>query len=160
MLRSRREEDQRISMGVVTKVMAAPQPGLTQLGAIMTALPVTVDAEASILAAARLMLQHDVGGLPVFRQGVVAGFVSRTDLLGRLVPRVPAWWWKVCADHERLTRQCQRAAGVTVGQIMSHPAVVGSADDTIETAARLLHRHGIGRLPVLDHDHLVGIVTR
>ncbi len=122
-------------------------------------MPVTVDAGASILAAARLMLGHEIGGLPVLRHGLVAGIITRTDLVARLVPRERVWWWRVFADQERWARECQRAGEITVGQIMSQPAVIAYPDDTIETAAGLLHRHGIGRLPVVDHDRLVGIVT-
>jgi CBS domain-containing protein len=126
---------------------------------MMTPMPVTVDAGATILAAARLMLGNDIGGLPVLHHGLVAGIITRTDLVARLVPPERVWWWRVFADQERLARECQRAGEITVGQIMSQPAVIAYPDDTIETAAGLLHRHGIGRLPVVDHDRLVGIVT-
>ena len=133
--------------------------GRSLIGDVMTPMPATVDTGASILAAARLMLGHEIGGLPVLRHGLVAGIITRTDLVARLVPRERVWWWRAFADQERLTRECQRAGQITVGQIMSQPPVTAYPDDTIETAAGLLHRYGIGRLPVMDHDRLVGIVT-
>jgi CBS domain-containing protein len=130
-----------------------------QISEVMTRVPVTVDVGASMLAAARLMLEHEIGGLPVLRHGVVAGMISRMDLIARLVPRERVWWWRAFSDHERLARECQMAKDFTVGQIMSQPAVLAYPDDTLETAVGLLHRHGTGRLPVVDHDCLVGIVT-
>ena len=136
------------------------QIGTALLSEVMTPVPVAVDAGASLLDAARLMLGHEIGGLPVLRHGLVAGIISRADLVARLVPRERVWWWRAFGDCERLARECQRAGNVTVAQIMSQPAVIAYPNDTIETAAVLLHRHAIGRLPVVDHDSLVGIVTR
>jgi CBS-domain-containing membrane protein len=44
---------------------------------------------------------------------------------------------------------------------MSRPAVTASPDDPVKTAARLMHKHGLQRLPVVDRDgHLAGIVSR
>jgi CBS domain-containing protein len=134
--------------------------GSILLSGVMTVVPVTADVEASIISAARLMLAHAIGGLPVLRMGIVAGVISQTDLLARLMPRERAWWWRAFADHERLARECARATAIAVGRIMSQPAVIAHPDDTIETAAALLHEQGIGRLPVVDDSRLVGIVTR
>ncbi|WP_169744969.1 CBS domain-containing protein [Cryptosporangium arvum] len=52
---------------------------------LMSAPPVTVGPEASVVEAARLMERHDVKWLPVVdADGSLAGIVSRADLLGLL----------------------------------------------------------------------------
>jgi CBS domain-containing protein len=132
---------------------------VAQVADIMTPVPITADATTSVDEAARLMLEHGVTGLPVMHGGLVVGVITQADLVARLVPRSRVSWWTVFTDHERLARECQRARGTTVGEVMSRPAVVAAADDPLEMAARLLQEYRIGRLPVLDHRRLVGIVT-
>jgi CBS-domain-containing membrane protein len=44
---------------------------------------------------------------------------------------------------------------------MSRPAVTVGSDDLVKTAARLMHKHRLQRLPVVDRDgRLAGIVSR
>lgn len=47
----------------------------------MTPAPVTIDEDASLLQAARLMQKHGVKRIPVIRHGELVGIVSRADLL-------------------------------------------------------------------------------
>jgi CBS domain-containing protein len=126
---------------------------------VMTPMPVTTNASASIDEAAWVMLEYGVGGLPVMHYGRLVGVITQGDLVERFVPRERVRWWRVLIEHERLARECQRVRGATVGEVMSRPALVVAADDAIEVAAALLHAHAIGRLPVMDHGGLIGIVT-
>jgi acetoin utilization protein AcuB len=48
---------------------------------IMTKNPVTVDQDASVERAARLMLEHKIGGLPVMSGGTLVGMITVTDVL-------------------------------------------------------------------------------
>jgi magnesium transporter len=54
-----------------------------------------------------------------------------------------------------------RAAGpgTTVGDLMSSPAVTISSAEDVQTAARLLRRHGVGCLPVLERGRVVGVLA-
>lgn len=61
---------------------------------LMQAEPVVIDPEADVRHAAELMLDHDVGCLPVTERGQVIGIVTRSDLLRaayveRRTPRPP-----------------------------------------------------------------------
>ena len=51
------------------------------VGEAMTAPAVTVETNATIPAAARLMLEAGVSRLPVLRNGILVGIVSRSDLV-------------------------------------------------------------------------------
>ena len=54
-----------------------------------------------------------------------------------------------------------KAAGAIAAELMTTPAVTIGPDATVTEAARLLHRHGIKRLPVVDPaGPLLGIVSR
>jgi acetoin utilization protein AcuB len=48
---------------------------------IMTKNPVTVSQDASVERAARLMLEHKIGGLPVMSGGSVVGMITVTDVI-------------------------------------------------------------------------------
>ena len=48
---------------------------------IMTKNPVTVSQDASVERAARLMLEHKIGGLPVMSSGSLVGMITVTDVI-------------------------------------------------------------------------------
>jgi len=58
-------------------------------------------------------------------------------------------------------REQGKADGLTARDLMTHPAVTVTPDDSVEQAARLMYTLQVKRLPVIDHDgRLVGIVSR
>ena len=129
---------------------------------VMTADVITVGPEVSVHKAARLMSDHGVSGLPVVdTDGRVLGIVSEADLILRqAAPRARRWWHWFFADPEALARDYQKAAGITVGEIMTRAVVSVSPALAIEAAARILHDRGFRRLPVVRDDRLVGILSR
>jgi CBS domain-containing protein len=52
---------------------------------IMTRNPITVPATATIRDAAKLMLEHKIGGLPVMDGGKLAGIITESDIFRVLV---------------------------------------------------------------------------
>jgi CBS-domain-containing membrane protein len=114
---------------------------------IMTTGVVTVRPDTPYQAVAAMLREHRVSGFPVTRDGKVAGVVTETDLLALAAGR-----------HHRGHRAAEQA---TAGDLMSHPPVTISPDDLVKTAARLMHKHRLQRLPVVDRDgRLAGIVSR
>jgi CBS domain-containing protein len=100
-----------------------------------------------------------VSALPIVdNTGHVVGIVSEGDLLHRL--ELPP-----DSPHHRLFHRdrpdpqpdplTEMAAG-----LMTHPAVTIGPDATVGSAARLMDKHSVKRLPVVDGGHLVGIVSR
>src|SRR6266508_6234321 len=87
---------------------------------IMTRDVITVSATTSIPAAARLMVDHGVSGLPVVGQGgALVGIITEGDLIVRQKARPltrRSRWALFFADPEGLARDYQRAAGTTVGE--------------------------------------------
>jgi len=57
----------------------------TKVSAAMTANPITITSRTTAEDAARLMLQHKIGGLPVVENGKLVGILSTSDLLRALL---------------------------------------------------------------------------
>ena len=55
--------------------------GRMTVDSIMTPTVITVDPERDAVAAARLMLDHKIGALPVVDAGTVVGILTETDIL-------------------------------------------------------------------------------
>jgi CBS-domain-containing membrane protein len=127
----------------------------------MTTEVVTVDERASFKDVATLIARHRVSALPVLDgDGRVVGIVSEADLL--LKEEFPEGTAGGRLFQSRRRREARaKAAGDTAAEVMTSPAVTVGPDVSIAEAARLLHRHGVKRLPVVDPaGPLLGIVSR
>jgi CBS-domain-containing membrane protein len=128
---------------------------------VMTQEVVTVDEHASFKEIATLIGERRVSAVPVLdREGRVLGIVSEADLvLKEEFPEGPAGGRLFQGRRQREDRA--KAAGDTAAELMTAPAVTVGPDASVAEAARLLHRHGIKRLPVVDPaGPLLGIVSR
>jgi len=128
---------------------------------VMTQEVVTVNEHASFKDVAMLIAERRVSAVPVLdREGRVLGIVSEADLV--LKEEYPEGPPERRLFQGRRRRQAQaKAAGVTAAELMTAPAVTIGPDASVAEAARLLHRHGIKRLPVVDPaGPLLGIVSR
>ena len=105
---------------------------------IMNPHVVSIDPTESAALAARLLARHNVGSLPVCGSGgQLQGMVTDRDIVLR------------CVAAEEDPRS------VPVRSIMSRrPAVVTPEDD-----ARLMSSQQVRRLPVVDKDRVVGVVS-
>jgi CBS-domain-containing membrane protein len=127
---------------------------------VMTREVVTVDEQESFKELAALMAECRVSALPVLDEGGrVVGVVSEADLLLKEeFPEGPAGG-RLFQGRHRMERA--KAAGDTAVELMTAPAITIGPDATVAEAARLLHRHQIKRLPVVDPaGPLLGIVSR
>lgn len=127
----------------------------------MTSDVVTVDKHASFKEIAALITGRRVSALPVLdADGRVVGIVSEADLtLKEEFPEGPAGGRLFQGRRQREDRV--KAAGDIAAELMTAPAVTVGPDATVAEAARLLHHHGIKRMPVVDPaGPLLGIVSR
>ena len=127
---------------------------------VMTTAVVTVGPETPYRAVVDLLVSHRFSAVPVvdaFRR--VTGMVSEADLLRKIEyagdeqPRL--------FESRRHRGERGKATAQTAGDLMSAPAVAVLAGTSIAAAARLMDKHGVKRLPVVDDlGRLVGIVSR
>jgi CBS domain-containing protein len=127
---------------------------------IMTAPVVTVAPDTPLKDAAVLMLHHRISGLPVVDGERVLGVLSETDILfkERSAPRrqgIVDWVLHYAEDPPtaKLTAR-------TAKEAMTAPALTVPPYRSLADVAAMLLELQIDRLPVLDGDELVGIVTR
>jgi CBS domain-containing protein len=103
---------------------------------------VTVDASATLRAAAERMREANVGVLPVIEFGQVRGVITDRDLIVRAIAR---------GINPETTR---------VADCMSTSLVCARPDWDVDEARRMMADCQIGRLPVVDErNRLLGIVT-
>jgi CBS domain-containing protein len=131
---------------------------------VMTRQVITILPDASILQAARLMLQNRISGLPVVdQQGHLVGMVTEGDFLRRAEtgtgPLRP-WWLEFLMSPGRLADEYVHTHGRKVAEVMSRSPHTLSEDATLEEVVRTMERKNIKRVPVTRHGKLVGIITR
>ena len=126
---------------------------------VMTSTVVAVGLEAQFKEIVTAMRQWRVTSVPVLEgEGQVVGVVSEADLLPKeeLRDKEPT----LIDQKERLTDYA-KAGAVTARDLMSSPAVTVLKEATLPEAARLMARHQVKRLPVVDGRGLLkGIVSR
>lgn len=126
---------------------------------VMTTQVVAVRRDATFKDLAVRLRQYRVSAFPVVDSDEkVIGVVSEADMLAKEAlngERSGA----ITAMLHRAERD--KAEGVTAGDLMTHPAVTVTPEDTVEQAARLMYTLRIKRLPVVNAGGaLVGIVSR
>jgi CBS domain-containing protein len=131
---------------------------------IMTRNVITVRPDSSIVDAAKLMLERHVSGLPVLdKDGALVGIVSEGDFLRRSeigTQRKRPRWLQYLMSPGRAANEFVHQSGRKVEEIMAHDPVTVTEDTQLEELVSLMEKHDIKRLPVMQNDRLVGIVTR
>ncbi|HET8741969.1 MAG TPA: CBS domain-containing protein [Gaiella sp.] len=125
---------------------------------VMSTPPLSVHPSTTLRNLAALLIEHRVSGVPVVMQGHVVGVVSAADVVDR--ERGPDVESRTLRSR-LLRRQRRRAVtATTVGEAMTSPPITIDAWMSVYEAAWLMSTYGVGRLPVLDRDLLVGVITR
>jgi acetoin utilization protein AcuB len=113
---------------------------------------ITVDEDASMMKASRLMKQHGIQHLPVVNKGRLVGIVSDRDLKEARPSKATT------LDIHELYYLLDQ---LKIRELMAHKLQTSHANDTIEKAAALMLKHDISALPVVnDEGRLEGIITK
>ena len=107
---------------------------------VMTTNPRSVAPGDPIQDAARIMRDEDTGVVPVVDNGKPVGVITDRDIVVRAV-----------AEDRELNRPVRDI--VTTELVAVHP------DMSVQEATELMSEHQVRRLPVIDNDRLVGIVS-
>jgi CBS domain-containing protein len=101
----------------------------------------SIDAGRTVLEAARFMMEHNIGALPVIRNGELAGIFSERDIMNRVVA-------------------VGRTPGLTaVSEVMTANPRAVNLDETIEECLFIMHEFGFRHLPIVDGKELKGLVS-
>ncbi len=131
---------------------------------IMTRSVVSIGPEATVLQAARLMLQQHISGLPVIdRAGKLAGMLSEGDFLRRSetgTARRRSRWLEFLMGPGRIAADYIHSHGSNVSEVMTKDVKTVGENATVEDIVQLMEKRRIKRVPVLRGGRVVGIVTR
>jgi CBS domain-containing protein len=110
---------------------------------IMTPNPRRVESNASVVEAAKIMRDEDVGIVPVVEGDHLVGTVTDRDIAIRVVA------------------EGRNPESTTVGEVASRELVTIDPQQDLDEALRLMARHQVRRLPVVEEDgKLVGVVAQ
>ena len=108
----------------------------------MTENPRSIGASASVVEAARLMREGDIGSLPITDDEELVGMITDRDITTRVVA------------------EASDLATTSVGDVYSQDLISVEPDKDLEEAVQLMARHQVRRLPVVENGRLVGIVAQ
>jgi len=101
----------------------------------------SVEATRTVLEAARFMMEHNIGALPVVRNGELAGILSERDIMNRVVA-------------------VGRTPGTTaVSEVMTANPRSVKSDESIEECLFIMREFGFRHLPIVDGKDLRGLVS-
>jgi len=101
----------------------------------------SIEADHSVLEAARFMMEHNIGALPVIRSGELVGIVSERDIMNRVVA-------------------VGRMPGTTkISEIMTANPKSISVEESVENSLFLMREFGFRHLPITDGKQLKGLVS-
>ncbi|TML64298.1 MAG: CBS domain-containing protein [Actinobacteria bacterium] len=109
----------------------------------MTSNPCSIDADKSVAYAAKMMRDEDVGIAPIVEGDRLVGVLTDRDIAVRVVAE--------SRDPEQ----------VKAAEVASRDVVTLDPEQDLDEALRLMARHQVRRLPVVEEDgRLVGVVAQ
>ena len=131
---------------------------------LMTTGVITVDENATVPEAAKLMATHGISAVPVVdKNDRVIGMVSEGDLLHRVetgTERRRSWWLEMVSSTNQLASDYIKSHSGKVKDVMTRDVLSVTEDTPVPDIAVLLETNRIKRVPVLRDGKLVGIVSR
>ena len=101
----------------------------------------SVEPQAAVLDAIRLMAEHRVGALLVMKGAALEGIVSERDYARKVILRG------------------RSSSDTPVRDIMSSPVLTVSLDTSVQACMQLMTDHRVRHLPAVDGDRVVGMVS-
>lgn len=101
----------------------------------------SIDVRRTVLEAARFMMEHNIGALPVMRDGQLAGIFSERDIMNRVVAvgRTPGT--------------------TTIAEVMTANPRSVAANETVEECLFIMREFGFRHLPIVEGTELKGLVS-
>lgn len=127
---------------------------------VMSRNPVFVSPDTNLRKAIRLMAHKGVSGLPVIDDdGKLCGMLTEGDILQHSKLNFAPPSLDLPHDDEFFRRYI-KSHGATVADCMTSPVVSVAPTTNLLHVVAKMREHGIKRVPVVDDERLVGIVSR
>ncbi|SRR6266568_4623813 len=101
----------------------------------------SLDADRTVLEASRYMMEHNIGAVPVLRDGALVGIFSERDIMNRVVA-------------------AGRLPGTTqISEVMTaNPKTIG-VQETVDNCLFVMREFGFRHLIIVDGKELKGLVS-
>jgi CBS domain-containing protein len=101
----------------------------------------SIDADQSVLEAARFMMEHNIGALPVLRNGELVGIFSERDIMNRVVA-------------------AGRMPGTTrIAEVMTANPRSVTSEETVENCLFLMREFGFRHVLICDNKQVKGLIS-
>jgi len=107
----------------------------------MTSLVVTTEIDTPVSEAAKIMALNDVGSLIITKSDILAGLVTRKEIVGARLFSEEAY------------------ESLVVRDIMTTPVVTVGPDADLGQVIELMNKTGKRRIPVIEGNDIIGMVT-
>lgn len=107
----------------------------------MTSMIITAEADALVVDAAKLMAVENVGSLIVTKDDVLAGMVTRRDIIAA----------------QLLSEEVYHT--LTLSDIMETPVVTISENAELGQVVSLMNQTERSHIPVLEGDEIIGVIS-
>lgn len=108
---------------------------------IMTRSVAFLKPDDPVKRAAQLMKEHDIGAVPVRDNNKIVGIVTDRDITIRIIA------------------EGRNPNDMMVRDVMTGNLVTGTPDMDVQEAGRMMSEHQIRRLPIMENNELVGIIS-
>ncbi|MGZ7159386.1 MAG: CBS domain-containing protein [Methanobacterium sp.] len=115
-------------------------PSHFHISTVMSTDLITTESSTNIANAAKLMIDHKIGGIPVLDEGELVGIVTKTDFIKIFCQGVPY-------------------NNTPIKGIMETDLMAVNPQDRLVHARRMIIDEDVGRLLVMDEGTLEGIIT-
>lgn len=120
----------------------------------------TATADTPVKELANIMCLNNISGLPVVDEdNRIIGIVSEKDLLKRMFPDMSDIAEEGKPDFEDMEKKYSDTLGLKAADIMTTNVAYVSSDMPIMKAATVMCARNIRRIPVVDNEVLVGIIS-
>lgn len=114
---------------------------MLQVKDFMTSLVITTEIDTPVVDAAKLMAIDDVGSLIVTKSDVLAGIVTRREIIGA----------RLFSDESYQS--------LVIGDIMTSPVVTIGPEAELGQAIGLMNQTGKRRIPVIEGNDIIGMIS-
>ncbi len=130
--------------------------------------------ENTVFEVAKVLYENNISGAPVVENEKVVGIISESDIvkfistklgiesshkipsLGILIFEI----LKIGKDYLKMKKEMKTISEVKIKNLMSKKIISIDPEASLFDAANLMEKHDVNRLPVIENERLIGIVTR
>jgi CBS domain-containing protein len=131
---------------------------------VMVCGVISVGPDIPVQVAANAMVSNCVSALPVIDiYAKLVGIISEGDLIRRVeigTERHPSGAGETPMPSDSLAKEFVRSRAKRVSDVMTREVITAQPETSLREIANMMERHSIKRVPIVENERVVGIVSR